>query len=78
MNTDSITVDLPVNEIEFIKKYAERHKVTISELIDRYVKHLQFFKKNEIHPDLARISGILPDKIDVMNDYCQYLMEKHS
>uniref|UniRef100_UPI004055CA3B DUF6364 family protein n=1 Tax=Candidatus Electronema sp. TaxID=2698783 RepID=UPI004055CA3B len=78
MNTDSLTVNLPVNEIEFIKKYAERHKVTISELIDRYVKHLQFLQKSEIHPDLARISGILPDKLDVMDAYCQHVMEKHS
>jgi len=78
MNTDSLTIQLPVNEIEFLRQYAEKHRITISELIDRYAKYLQASQKYQIHPDIAKFTGIVPENIDVRKMCYQYSMEKHS
>ncbi|MEZ4527005.1 MAG: DUF6364 family protein [Desulfobacterales bacterium] len=78
MNTDSLTIQLPVNEIEFLRQYAEKHRITISELIDRYVKYLKKYQGIEIHPDIAKITGIVPENIDAREMFHQYSMEKHS
>jgi len=78
MNTDSLTIQLPVNEIEFLRQYAEKHRITISELIDRYAKYLKASQQFQIHPDIAKFTGIIPKNIDVREMFHQYSMEKHS
>ncbi|MGE0086513.1 MAG: DUF6364 family protein [Desulfococcaceae bacterium] len=78
MNTDSLTIQLPVNKIEFLRQYAERHKITISELIDRYARYLQVSQRDELHPDIEKFTGIIPKDIDVREIFYQNSMEKHS
>lgn len=78
MNTDILTIQLPTEEISFLRQYAERHKITISDLIDRYAKFLQGSQKYDLHPDIQKITGIIPKDIDIEEIFYQHSMEKHT
>jgi len=78
MNTAELTIQLPENEIKFLKRYAEYQGITISELINRYVKGLQVSQKSRIHPDILKITGIIPQDIDVETDFLKHSTDKHT
>lgn len=78
MNTDILTIQLPTDEIGFLRQYAERHKITISELIDRYARFLQGAQKYDLHPEIQKVTGIIPKDIDIEDVCYQHSMEKHT
>jgi hypothetical protein len=63
--------------LEFAKRYAREHGMTVTELIDRYLRTLQANPKLSIHPVVERISGLVPSGIDGEADYREHLLEKH-
>lgn len=78
METAKLTVRLPKKDLEFAKKYAQEHQITVTELIDRYLRRLQGEQPPMIHPEVERISGIVPADVDAKAVYYQHLIEKHS
>jgi hypothetical protein len=77
METAKLTVRLPKKDLEFAKKYAQEHRITVTELIDRYLRRLQGEQPAIIHPDVEKISGLVPADVDAEALYRQHLMEKH-
>jgi hypothetical protein len=77
METAKLTVRLPKKDLEFAKKYAQEHRITVTELIDRYLRRLQGEQPQLIHPDVEKISGLVPADVDAKTLYHQHLMEKH-
>lgn len=77
MNATALTIQLPQPEIAFLKDYAERHQVTVSEVIDYFVKQLRVAEKYSFHPDIERFAGMIPKEVDVRKEYYEYLEEKH-
>jgi hypothetical protein len=77
MSMDELTLRLPAGEIEFIEEYAKGRKLTVSELIEQYIRELQVSQKFEPHPDLKKVTGIIPQNLDVKAEYYQHLVEKH-
>jgi hypothetical protein len=77
METAKLTVRLPKKDLEFAKKYAEEHRITVTELIDRYFQRLQRRPEVPIHPEVARISGIVPADVDAVAAYHDHLLRKH-
>ena len=79
METRELTVQLPKDDIEFAERYAEEHRMTVAELIDRYLRRLRAggSDKTSIHPDVERISGLVPSDIDAEALYREHLLEKH-
>jgi len=75
MNTAELTIQLPEKEIRFLEKYAEYQGISISELINRYVKGLQVSQKFRIHPDILKITGIIPQQIDVETEFLKHSIE---
>jgi hypothetical protein len=41
METVKLTVRLPKNDLDFAKQYAQAHRITVTELIDRYLRSLR-------------------------------------
>ncbi len=41
MKTAKLTLDLPEEDLEFAERYAGALRMTVSELIDRYIRHLR-------------------------------------
>lgn len=77
MPTRKLTIRLPEEDIEFAKRYASRHGMTMTQLIDRYLRRLQRQQEGSLHPDIVRFSGILPSDLDAKDEYYQAIQEKH-
>jgi len=77
MNTAELTVRLPEAEALFLKGFAEKYKVPVSELIMYFVEHLRKVERYTHHPDIKKFAGIIPLISDVAEDYYDHLEEKH-
>jgi hypothetical protein len=77
MPTRKLTIRLPEEDIDFAKQYAARHGLTMTELIDRYLKKLQHPPEKLLNPDIIRFSGIIPETIDARKDHYSAVEEKH-
>ena len=77
MDTAKLTVRLPKADIEFAKRYARAHRLTLTELIDRHFRRLCSQEDGEIHPDVERISGLVPADVDAEAEYHEHLLKKH-
>jgi hypothetical protein len=49
----------------------------MTELIDRYLKQLRRRPEGDIHPDILRFSGIIPEEIDARKEYHEAMEDKH-
>ena len=77
METAKLTVRLPKKDLEFAKRYAQEHRITVTELIDRYLQRLQAGQNGPIHPEVERISGLVPSDVDAESAYHDHLMSKY-
>jgi hypothetical protein len=77
METAKLTVRLPKKDLEFAKRYAEEHQITVTELIDRYLRRLRAGQVSPIHPEVERVSGLVPADVDAEALYREHLMSKH-
>jgi hypothetical protein len=76
METVKLTVRLPKNDLDFAKQYAQAHRITVTELIDRYLRSLRG-GTGAIHPEVEKISGLIPATVDAEAEYRQHVLEKH-
>jgi hypothetical protein len=77
MTTTRLTINLPKSEIDFLKKYARMNNISVSNLIDRWIKILKAKSTPAIHPDIEKFTGIIPADIDVDKAITEYIMTKH-
>lgn len=77
METAKLTVRLPKEDIEFAKRYARDHRLTLTELIDRHFRQLRSQSDVDIHPEVQKISGLVPPHVDAEAEYHAHLMKKH-
>jgi hypothetical protein len=77
METAKLTVRLSKKDLEFAKRYAQEHQITVTELIDRYLQRLQAGLDSPIHPEVEKISGLVPSDVEVEPIYREYLLSKH-
>jgi len=76
METVKLTVRLPKSHLDFAKKYAQAHRITVTELIDRYLRSLQG-RSGAIHPEVEKISGLIPPEVDARAEYREHARSKH-
>jgi Family of unknown function (DUF6364) len=77
METAKLTVRLPKSDLDFAKQYAQAHRITVTELIDRYLRSLRG-GSGAIHPEVEKISGLIPQDVDARADYHEHVLRKHS
>ena len=77
MSTRKLTIRLPEEEIDFAKQYASNHGLTMTQLIDRYLKELRRRSEGDLNPDIVRFSGIIPENNGARDDYFAAMEEKH-
>lgn len=77
METAKLTVRLPKADLDFAKRYARAHRMTLTELIDRHLRRLRSREESEIHPEIEKISGLLPTDVDAKAEFHQHLLDKH-
>ena len=76
-----LTIKLDKSIIERAKKYAERKNISLSRMIESYLKTVTREGKQdeEISPLVKSLSGLisLPDDFDFKTDYTDYLSKKY-
>ncbi|RLB67562.1 MAG: hypothetical protein DRH08_03365 [Deltaproteobacteria bacterium] len=77
MSTRKLTIRLPEEEIDFAKQYASSHGLTMTQLIDRYLKQLRRRSEGELNQNIIRFSGIIPENNGTRDDYFTAMEEKH-
>ena len=76
METTKLTVRLPKKDLEFAKEYAQAHHITVTELIDRYLRSLQR-GQGAIHPEVEKIIGLIPSDVDAKVEYREHILRKY-
>ncbi|WP_018716314.1 DUF6364 family protein [Arhodomonas aquaeolei] len=76
--TTKLTIRLPTRDVEFAKAYASAHGLTVTEVIDRYLRRMRALEERMPVPELDEITGLVPADVDVEAEYQAHLREKHS
>ncbi len=78
METTKLTLKLRKEDVDFARRYAEAHHLSVSELIDRHLRALRL-QDGPIHPEVARVSGVIPAVAteDPRDEYHEHLLAKH-
>ena len=76
METVKLTVRLPKSDLDFAKQNAQAHRMTVTELIDRYLRALRGGSE-AIHPEVEKISGLIPPAVDARAEYHEHVLRKH-
>lgn len=76
-DTVKLTIRLPRQDVEFAKAYAKAHGLTVTEVIDRYLRQMRELEHATLSPELDFITGLVPDDVDGLEEFRQHQHEKH-
>nr|WP_301289563.1 DUF6364 family protein [Natronocella acetinitrilica] len=76
--TTKLTIRLPRQDVEFAKTYAKAHGLTVTEVIDRYLRRMRALETHQPSPDLDFITGLIPADLDAEDEYRRHLTNKHT
>jgi NRPS condensation-like uncharacterized protein len=76
MQETKMTVRVPRDLLENIKRYAALHNTTLTDLIEAYLRSIPAQFPLEDAPIVRRLSGTLPSDLSI-RDYKQHLDEKY-
>lgn len=75
--TTKLTIRIPVQDAMFAKQYARDHGITVTEVIDRYLRQLRELEDYSPSPALEEITGLIPSDIDAETTYREHQVDKH-
>ncbi len=76
MEPVKLTVRLSKQDLDFAKQYAQAHRITVTELITRYLRSLQTGTR-AIHQEVERIAGLIPPEVDARADDREHSRRKY-
>ena len=76
MEQTKLTVRVPRDLLENVKRYAAENNTTLTDLIEAYLRRIPAQEPLENAPIVRRLSGILPKDVSVQ-DYRDHLGEKY-
>lgn len=75
--TTKLTIRIPVQDALFAKQYARDHGITVTEVIDRYLRQLRELEDYKPSTALEQITGLIPSDIDAEEVYRRHQLNKH-
>jgi hypothetical protein len=72
-----LTLRLNKRLIEQAKQYAMKHNISVSELVETFFLHLETVEESNHTPLVRQLTGILPEDIDIEQEYGRYLVDKY-
>lgn len=75
--TTKLTIRLPRRNVEFAKSYAKAHGMTVTEVIDRYLRRMRALEEQSPSPELDFITGLVPPEVDAEKEHRRHLRNKH-
>ncbi len=76
--TTKLTIRLPKRHVAFAKAYAKAHGLSVTEVIDRYLRRMRALDQYSPGPELEAITGLIPGDVDVEDEYRRHVQDKHS
>ena len=76
MQETKLTVRVPRDLLENIKRYAAQNNTTLTDLIEAYLRRIPSQQSLENAPIVRRLSGTLPPDV-TLQDYREHLEEKY-
>jgi hypothetical protein len=76
MDQTKLTVRVPRDLLENVKRYAAQNNTTLTNLIEAYLRRIPPQEPLDDAPIVRRLSGILPENVTVQ-DYHVHLEEKY-
>ena len=76
MNETKLTVRVPRDLLENVKRYAALNHTTLTSLIEAYLRRIPSQPPLEDAPIVRRLSGSLPQEVTV-EDYREHMEEKY-
>jgi hypothetical protein len=76
MQQTKLTVRVPRDLLENLKRYAAQNNTTITDLIEAYLRHLPARQSLKDAPIVRRMTGTLSPGVTIQ-DYRQHLEEKY-
>jgi hypothetical protein len=77
MQETKLTVRVPRDLLENVKRYAEENNTTLTALIEAYLRHIPSQAPLDNAPIVRRLSGILSPGVS-LDDYKKHLEEKYA
>ena len=78
VETTKLTIRLPRQDVEFVKNYASAHGLTVTEVIDRYLRRMRELEHYSPSSALEAIIGLVPSDVDAKEEHLSDLKRKHS
>jgi len=76
MNQTKLTVRVPRDLLENVKRFAAQNNTTLTDLIEAYLRRIPAQAPLDDAPIVRRLSGVLPKNITIQ-DYSEHLEEKY-
>jgi hypothetical protein len=76
MQETKLTVRVPRDLLENIKRYAAQNHTTLTDLIETYLRRIPVQQTLEAAPIVRRLSGLLPPELST-REYREHLEEKY-
>lgn len=76
MERTKLTVRVPRDLLENVKRYAAQNNTTLTNLIEAYLRRIPSQEPLKDAPIVRRLSGILPENLSV-GDYHEHLEKKY-
>jgi hypothetical protein len=76
MEETKLTVRIPRDLVENIKRYAAQNHTTITNLIEAYLRRIPVEESLDKAPIVRRLIGIMPPEVGII-DYKEHLKEKY-
>lgn len=76
-DTTKLTIRLPREQVKTLKDFAAANGLTATEVISRYLRHLQAATAGDLSPALRDLVGIIPAEVDLDRLREDYLNEKY-
>lgn len=76
MEQTKLTVRVPRDLLENLKRYAAENNTTLTDLIEAYLRRIPVQERLNNAPIVRRLSGILPEDTSI-DDYRKHLKDKY-
>lgn len=76
-NTSKLTIRLPSEDVAFVKNYAKANGLSVTEVIDRYLRRMRMLDNQAPPPALEEITGLVPSDVDVEAEVRKHEQNKH-
>ncbi|ROO28833.1 hypothetical protein SAOR_04795 [Salinisphaera orenii MK-B5] len=64
VETSKLTIRLPVEDVVFVKRYAKANGLSVTEVIDRYLRRIRLLDSKAPPAALDEITGLLSADMD--------------